>query len=89
MGNVFYFATDLTQWDIGNTEFGGVLVRLERSDLGLDHFEGRSWRGFHHQLVLAAVAYIFVLLAHLESKRILGIRGKQCCERFSRGLCGQ
>jgi predicted AlkP superfamily phosphohydrolase/phosphomutase len=29
-GTFFYFATDLTQWDVGNTEFGGVLVRLER-----------------------------------------------------------
>ena len=31
-GTFFYFATDLTQWDVGNTEFGGVLVRLERSE---------------------------------------------------------
>ncbi len=31
-GTFFYFATDLTQWDVGNTEFGGVLVRLERKD---------------------------------------------------------
>ncbi len=31
-GTFFYFATDLTQWDVGNTEFGGVLVRLERHD---------------------------------------------------------
>jgi predicted AlkP superfamily phosphohydrolase/phosphomutase len=31
-GTFFYFATDLTQWDVGNTEFGGVLVRLERGE---------------------------------------------------------
>lgn len=31
-GTFFYFATDLTQWDVGNTEFGGVLTRLERTD---------------------------------------------------------
>jgi predicted AlkP superfamily phosphohydrolase/phosphomutase len=31
-GTFFYFATDLTQWDVGNTEFGGVLVRLERTE---------------------------------------------------------
>ncbi|NWG13427.1 MAG: alkaline phosphatase family protein [Acidobacteria bacterium] len=31
-GTFYYFATDLTQWDIGNTEFGGVLVRLERGN---------------------------------------------------------
>jgi len=31
-GTFFYLATDLTQWDVGDTEFGGVLVRLERKD---------------------------------------------------------
>lgn len=31
-GTFFYLATDLTQWDVGDTEFGGVLVRLERQD---------------------------------------------------------
>ena len=31
-GTFFYFATDLTQWDVGDTEFGGVLVRVERND---------------------------------------------------------
>jgi predicted AlkP superfamily phosphohydrolase/phosphomutase len=28
-GTFFYFGTDLTQWDVGDTEFGGKLVRLE------------------------------------------------------------
>ncbi len=28
-GTFFYFGSDLTQWDIGDTEFGGKLVRLE------------------------------------------------------------
>ena len=41
----------------------------DKDDLGLDHFEGRSWRGFHHHLALAAVAYIFVLLSYLETKK--------------------
>lgn len=41
----------------------------DKDDLGLDHYEGRSWRGFHHHLVLAAVAYIFVLITYLESKK--------------------
>jgi SRSO17 transposase len=41
----------------------------EKADLGLDHYEGRSWRGFHHHLVLAAVAYIFVTLMYLRSKK--------------------
>jgi SRSO17 transposase len=28
-----------------------------KSRLGLDHFEGRSWRGFHHHAALVALAY--------------------------------
>jgi SRSO17 transposase len=41
----------------------------EKTDLGLDHYEGRSWRGFHHHLVLAAVAYLFVLAVYLGAKK--------------------
>jgi SRSO17 transposase len=40
-----------------------------KSDLGLDQYEGRSWRGFHHHLVLAAVAYLFVMVIYLRSKK--------------------
>ena len=36
-------------------EAGGVLMK----ELGLDHFEGRSWRGFHHHACLAMLAYGF------------------------------
>ena len=27
---------------------------------GLDHFEGRSWRGWHHHVVLVLMAYAFL-----------------------------
>jgi SRSO17 transposase len=30
-------------------------------DLGLTHFEGRSWRGFHHHTCLVMLAYGFLL----------------------------
>jgi SRSO17 transposase len=40
-----------------------------KTDLGLDHYEGRSWQGFHHHLVLAAVAYLFVTVMYLRSKK--------------------
>jgi SRSO17 transposase len=40
-----------------------------KTDLGLDHYEGRSWQGFHHHLVLAAVAYLFVTVIYLRSKK--------------------
>jgi len=41
----------------------------DKTDLGLDHYEGRSWRGFHHHLVLTAVAYLFVTVIYLRSKK--------------------
>jgi len=40
-----------------------------KTDLGLDHFEGRSWQGFHHHLVLSAIAYLFILSVYLRSKK--------------------
>lgn len=40
-----------------------------KDDLGLDHYEGRSWRGFHHHLVLSAIAYLFVAAMFLRSKK--------------------
>lgn len=33
-----------------------------KGELGLDHFEGRSWRGFHHHASLCAVAHGFLAL---------------------------
>ncbi|HOC01002.1 MAG TPA: IS701 family transposase [Verrucomicrobiota bacterium] len=42
----------------------------DKTDLGLDHYEGRCWQGFHHHLVLAAVAYLFVMVIYLRSKKI-------------------
>jgi SRSO17 transposase len=41
----------------------------DKTDLGLDHYEGRSWQGFHHHRVLAAVACLFVLVIYLRSKK--------------------
>ena len=40
-----------------------------KDDLGLDHFEGRSWRGFHHHLVLSAAAYLFILVQYNRTKK--------------------
>jgi hypothetical protein len=30
------------------------------SELGLDHFEGRTWPGWHHHTVLTAVAHAYI-----------------------------
>ncbi len=35
-----------------------------KDELGLDHFEGRSWRGWHHHVALVLLAYAF--LQHLR-----------------------
>lgn len=40
-----------------------------KDDLGLDHYEGRSWQGFHHHLVLSALAYLFVGICHHRAKK--------------------
>jgi SRSO17 transposase len=40
-----------------------------QDDLGLDHYEGRSWRGFHHHLVMSAIAYLFILTIYLAAKK--------------------
>ena len=40
-----------------------------KDDLGLDHYEGRSWRGFHHHLVMSAIAYLFILTIYLGAKK--------------------
>jgi SRSO17 transposase len=31
-----------------------------KDELGLDHFEGRSWQGWHHHVVLVLLAYAFL-----------------------------
>jgi len=33
-----------------------------KGEVGLDHFEGRGWRGFHHHATLCMVAHGFLAL---------------------------
>jgi SRSO17 transposase len=40
-----------------------------KGDLGFDHYEGRSWRGFHHHLVMSAIAYLFILTVYVSAKK--------------------
>lgn len=48
--------------------FAKLRWRVERDyqemkgELGLDHFEGRRWRGFHHHVALCAIAHGFLTL---------------------------
>ena len=37
-----------------------------KQDLGLDHYEGRGWRGFHHHVSLSTAAYGFLMAQQLR-----------------------
>ena len=40
-----------------------------KEELGLDHFEGRSWRGFHHHACLVMLAYGFLAFGQDRARR--------------------
>lgn len=40
-----------------------------KSELGLSHYEGRNWRGFHHHATLCIAAYGFLMLERLSGKK--------------------
>jgi len=40
-----------------------------KEELGLDHFEGRSWRGFHHHVCLVILACGFLVLEQNRARR--------------------
>jgi len=49
-----------------------------KSELGLDHFEGRSWQGFHHHVTLVAMAYAFLMLERMGNKKNFWIDLASC-----------
>lgn len=40
-----------------------------KDDLGLDHFEGRSWAGWHHHVTLTMIAFNFLVTEGFRSKK--------------------
>jgi SRSO17 transposase len=44
-----------------------------KEELGLDHFEGRSWTGWHHHVTMVMLAHLFLRLEQQRrsSKRTL------------------
>jgi SRSO17 transposase len=40
-----------------------------KDELGLDHFEGRGWMGWHHHVALVTMAYLFLRLEQNRSKK--------------------
>jgi len=45
-----------------------------KDELGLDHFEGRSWRGWQHHVTLVMLAYVFLVLRRRQRR---GKKGAQ------------
>jgi len=43
-----------------------------KQDLGLGHYEGRGWRGFHHHASLSIAAYGFLLAQRLQHPNEIG-----------------
>src|SRR5262249_43122803 len=43
-----------------------------KEELGLDHFEGRSWQGLHRHALMTMIAYAF-----LHHRRLATARGKK------------
>jgi SRSO17 transposase len=59
-----------------------------KDDLGFDHFEGRSWTGFHYRLVLSALAYLFILNVHARAKKTSGATWQQTLRSIRPWLVG-
>jgi SRSO17 transposase len=61
-----------TRWqEMINTVMGRWQIERDyqelKQELGLGHFEGRNWRGFHHHASLCIAAYGFLMLERLSS----------------------
>jgi SRSO17 transposase len=57
-----------------------------KEELGLDHFEGRSWRGLHRHALLTLIAYLF--LQHLRLRAAKGGKKKSQRAATSTQLAG-
>jgi SRSO17 transposase len=45
-----------------------------KDELGLDHFEGRGWLGWHHHVTLVSLAFCFLRNEQARSKKTSGVR---------------
>jgi SRSO17 transposase len=48
-----------------------------KGELGLDHFEGRSWPGFHHHAAMTFLAYGFLALERQRAQATAGPPGPE------------
>lgn len=87
-----YWLSNLPE-DIGWQELIDTLkgrFRIERDylelkqELGLGHYEGRNWRGFHHHASLCIAAYGFLVMERLRGskKNFIRLQEPQISEGF-------
>lgn len=59
-----------------------------KEELGLDHFEGRSWTGLHRHALMSMMAYAFLQSRRLaqagRKKRVLGSPPQPACQPCAR-----
>jgi SRSO17 transposase len=49
-----------------------------KGEVGLDHFEGRSWQGWYHHVTLVTLAYTFLMLERMGNKKNFWIDVASC-----------
>ena len=49
-----------------------------KGEVGLDHFEGRSWQGWQHHVTLVTLAYAFLMLERMGHKKNFWIDLASC-----------
>ena len=58
-----------------------------KEELGLDHFEGRSWQGLHRHALMTMIAYAFLqhrrLATARREKKSMGRRLSQLCPPYA------
>jgi SRSO17 transposase len=43
-----------------------LAIRESKDELGLDHYEVRSWRGWHHHLTISFLAHHFLVWQQIQ-----------------------
>jgi SRSO17 transposase len=56
-----------------------------KGELGLDHFEGRSWSGFHHHATMTFLAYGFLALERRRARDAPAAKGAEAPGEARRG----
>lgn len=56
-----------------------------KEELGLDHFEGRSWRGLHHHLTLCFMAYCFLQTMKKGKKKWVDVAAAEALVKSGAG----